>query len=165
MTGEVRSYQTGAIPVYDNGDRKLAYIDENNWSKAVILPSDSSIDIYTDKARDCSILMMNINKADKEYILLSHILYRNPVKQIENIKETLGHRGFNINNIVFSPRIDSNNLQEAIESIESSAADDTEIIRRSSREMACGLVTSEGWVLNSGLKKNRKTILDLWKKE
>ncbi len=165
MTGGIRSYQGGQIPVYQNGDRKLAYIDEHNWSAAVVVPADSKIDIYTDKAKNCSPLMMHLEKDGKSYILLSHILYRLPVKQIENIKEYLTQQKFNIKDILFSPRVDSRDLNEAIVAVKNIASQNTnvDIIRRERREMACTLVADTGWVLTKGLKKNRSVSSALWK--
>jgi hypothetical protein len=162
LTGETRSYQKGQVPVYQNGDRKLAYVNESNWSAAVITPADSKIDIYTDRARDCSPLMMHLEKDGKDYTLLSHILYSAPVKQIEHIKEYLIQQKFNIKDVVFSPREDSNDLKNAVNAVDGFASENVNVIQRGRREMACTLATDEGWVLTSGLKKNRKLISSVW---
>ena len=163
--GEMVSHQGGEIPVYQNGDRKVVYIDEANWSTAVVLPAESKIDIYTDKAKNCSPLIMQLDKNGEPHILLSHILFKDSLKQIENIKQTLIQEGFKASEIIFSPRHDSPNVDESVGLLKSFEPQNFNVARRNRRESASALVTDDGFIMTSGMKKNRKTMLSLWNEE
>ena len=77
-------------------------------------------------------------------------------------KEYLDKQNYTVEQIIFSPRVDSHEIDETVETLKSMSPDNTDVIFRDRREMACALVTDAGWVLTSGLKKNRKRLLDIW---
>ncbi len=160
----IRSYNSGEMPVFSNKDGKVVYIDESNWSAAVILPADSGVSAYTDRAKDCCPLMMRLEKDGQFFILLSHILYRLPAKQIAHIGESVKQSQFKVLDTIFSPRVDTKDLQQAVASVRA-ISPTAEIIPRGRGESACAFVTADGWALSSGLKKNRQVITEVWQEK
>lgn len=160
-TGEDVVYGDGKVPIFSDGSRTVAYINEANWSTAVVFPIKSGIDIYTDGAKNCSILAMKLKKDKAGFVLLSHVFYKRQHEQISSIAEYIKSHGFEVNDIVFSPRVDSREVSESM-SVAKTLSDNVYYVQRDRGESASSIVNENGWMMTAGLKKNRRTYIEMW---
>ena len=143
--------RTGNIVVYENNNvekRRIAYIGHNNWSSSVVLPASAGIDIYTDGAGICPILIMNlVNKNGTHYIFLSHVYYKDIDAQIDNIVKNLKAKYTTPKEIIFAPQTDSScpNSKSAL-----SKFLDREIQYICRKMAGRSFVSNKGWAILQG---------------
>lgn len=137
--------------------RKIAYIGSSNWGCGVLVPLNSGIDIFTDGASACPLLIMSlIDKASELYIFLAHVYCNNIDDQVSNIVENLKGKNMSPVEVIFAPSKYSD-FTTAKGVLERFLGKDITFIRR--ENTSSGLATKDGWSIYDTGYKTRNTQL------
>lgn len=155
------------IDMYEFNGNQFAYIGNilgDNWGDSVLLPVDSSINAFTNLNMNCPILIMRLkDKAQKEYIFLSHVFNEDIDGQIHNIITKLKDKKLQPEEIIWSPRNDSEYTNAELELKKFGKGKHVRSIKRSIVTPSCRtLVTSKGWCLYDECE-NSLLEVQLWK--
>lgn len=151
----------GLVEVFSDRatDKKIAYVGGSNWGSGVLLPANSGIDIFSDGAGSCPLLLMNLlDSKNKPYIFLAHVYCTGIDDQVNNIVEKLKDRAMVPVGIIFAPSL-SSNFSTAKDVLENFIGGNLIFINR--ENTASGVATANGWSIVSDSDKCYKS--ELWK--
>ena len=129
--------------------RPFAYIDYNAWGSGVILPINHGTDQYTDGNEDCPLVMMLLRAQDKSWHRgLFHIKSDEILAETKRLTEALAEKRLHLHQLIYSPWA-STAYHTALNLLEKVSLNPIRLIMRSSPDTARGLLTNEGWTLQT----------------